>query len=854
MPIIVAGVALGAQPAVAQRAIVAETPVSTPVYGQTYQTNPEAPSISCNAAGCLAAWRESRTGVGYDVWARRLAPDGTPQGHASFLIQGPTSGAGDPAVATDGSRFMIATTDFASHIFVTRIDPDGTTRTTSVSANVMLPSGATTFTPRAPAIAHGDTGYLVSYAFGPGATEGPVLAFRVDAEGNLLDQQPLTIASDTAGPDAPAVAWTGNQYIVAWNNGGQALAARILSNGSVLDPEGFAIGALGDDDHRPRLAFGGGTLLLVAGATDGLAGGIPDVLLLDANAKNSRRVSLPSAGGALDAAWNGNDFVVSWMGGAVSAARLTPAGTWLDSAGLALTGAAVSPAGNLDPSIAAAGATAFVVYVDSKYPNELVRLTSLAGDGTVDQLGNETLAVSAPAQHLRAVAHGVGESLVVWSDEPMGQDGASLLAARVSDQGSVLDAQPIVLAGNITAAAYAGAAWGTDSFLVSWRQADPSSPAVEAIRIDATSGHVLDAAAVTIGAQGSQAVPISVVASAGTFLVSWGAANSSGGASACTVTKDLKPSATFAIGPAAPEDLVPYATMGATDGFVAVWAVNAGDGIHVSTIAGDGTVAPAGMLSTEQAVSLALSPTPQGGLVWLDGDTGFMVPSAPPFVAGPTFTVPRPIGIPIWVGDVFLGANVLVTDEYENRGLQATVMEGDGTLRDPPATLVSGDLVVDSSSAVGLGGPAAIIAYSRLAPTDDLGNMRVFFQMVGTDAVGGGADGDASGGAGPASDAATAPTDASGVPRADASSAPDGQSSADAGVVSTSDASKDLGGHLAQSSGCACALGTESSGSLSGSFIALGVLLALTIRRRPLVVDRPTRPGRIGTDGRAASP
>jgi hypothetical protein len=260
---VLAGVlALAADRAAAQQAVVAETGVSAPAFGPTYQTAPEAPSISCNAGGCLAAWRESRTGAGYGVWARRLSVDGTPQGQASFLVPGTGSGAGDPAIATDGSRFMVATTDFQSNIIVTRLDPDGTSRTVSMPANVTLDGGLLTSSPRVPAIAFGGGGYLVSYAFGPGSSTGPVLAFRVDADGNILDQSPMTITSDSNEPDAPAVAWTNTQFVVVWNQRGQALAARVSSDGTVMDPGGFLVAPMGSDTHRPRLVFGGGALLL----------------------------------------------------------------------------------------------------------------------------------------------------------------------------------------------------------------------------------------------------------------------------------------------------------------------------------------------------------------------------------------------------------------------------------------------------------------------------------------------------------------------------------------------------------------------------------------------------------------
>jgi hypothetical protein len=538
------------------------------------------------------------------------------------------------------------------------------------------------------------------------------------------------------------------------------VTARVLPDGMVLDPGGFPFVQLAtnSEGHRPRLAFGGGQLLVVAGAVDATAGAGPDVFFLDKDGRNPVRVTpqmTQMTGGTFDTTWNGTEFIVVWQGGpGVVAARLSTAGVWLDS-GVAINPPTVMPSPYVGQAIATTPTTTFVVYADSTFPGGVVRLGSFGSDGSSEMLA-PPLETAATLQRVRAAAHGDGQSLVVWSEEPMETEGASLLAVRVSDLGTVLDPTPIVLASRITASPFAGAAWGQNAFLVAWWQGTFPTQTVAGVRVDST-GNVLDTAPVTIGGSNLLTPPISVVVSSSTFLVSTGDSNSldphtSGTPSFEVVSQDLKSQSAVQIGPDMPEDVIAFGTMGLNNGFVAVWSneSNDGNGIQVSTIGSDGTSASGGTLSTQVASWLALAPTPIGALLWMNGNAGLFMSTQAPFEAGSMFAVPRDIGVPTWVGSGFVAVNVTGSDVMlpgpQYLGLAVSAMGADGSLQDPPATLVSPDLAVDAWSTVALGSDRALVAYSRLAPDDEDGTQRAFFQIVDrslASAGGAGADGSA---------------------------------------------------------------------------------------------------------------
>ena len=413
------------------------------------------------------------------------------------------------------------------NLYTTWVDPDGTISTQTVAMGSSAPETGIV------AIAHGDQGYLIAYI--PGSSN-QVLGLRLDRDGHALDTKPLPLSSsNTIEGDVPAVVWTGAQYLVVWNevvsgNGQVAKGARVLADGTVLDPGGFVVTTLRSILERPALAWSGGVLMMVAGPTSNIIGGI-DSLTLDADGKNPHLFSLPGTGVRTDStspdvAWNGTDFVVTWMDDShvVTATRVSEAGTAVDTTPLVFT----TGSNQADlPRLGVSAGTTHLIYGEVADANRLHGVTIGAG-GSV--CGGAALVDAASAQLLLAVGRGDGQSLIAWLDREDGQS-ASLRAARVADDGSVLDATARVLEtftsqfpGTPQLPGQAAIGFASGTYLVAWADTQISGT-VRAAHVSA-AGVLLDTTSILIASAFSQPPQIPVGYDGQGFVVSWSKASS----------------------------------------------------------------------------------------------------------------------------------------------------------------------------------------------------------------------------------------------------------------------------------------------------------------------------------------
>jgi hypothetical protein len=742
---IVAGSVIAATDAGAVAVVVPETAISAAQYSPVSGSLPAAPSFACNADGCLAAWRDGRQGLSYRIWARRLSADGTPRDPAAFLVSADTFDASDPEVATDGTRFVVAWSDGSQKMYLTRIDADDSLHSDSAAVADLNLSPV-----RPAALASNGDGYLLVYAYPVGTPGGRLKAFRADRDGHILDATPILISDHPAARGIADVIWTGTQYLVVWNQGqsddGDAYAARVLADGTVVDASGFFVATLSGFSNRPRLALGGGKLLLVSGRSGGSSGGGIDAALLDTDGRNGQRVSLPTPPSALTAssaaaAWNGSAFVVTWIDGSgrTAAARITPNGSVPDTTPIFLTSGQTQT-----PVIAVSGTTSFIVLIDNSYQAPSVRLVSLSAAGVPGHANAPPLNVSSAPQRLLAAARGTGHTLVVWADDVQGSRASAVLAARVSDDGAVLDATPIVLsaAAPDKQRASAAAASAGGQYLVSWwEQNGPTTDQFQVVRVSA-GGALLDTSPTVLAANLFFNQVTSIAASGGTFLVAWsarGILSTPAPINAVLIGPDGKPiGASFRIGRA--EASYPWAVAAAEGGgYLAAWNLFSGgmSGVELEPIDAAGVQGSPVHLSPQHgSMSLDLVPSPGRTLVWLNRRAGMIVSPAPPFtkLSGmDPFDVGRYIGMPSWNGAVHVSAGVTSGGiyDFDSAGVDVSLLSSDGALIDPPTTIVPPHkLTTLPPAAIGLAPNKNLVVYSRLVPEHDHGALRVRFQIV----------------------------------------------------------------------------------------------------------------------------
>ena len=108
---------------------------------------------------------------------------------------------------------------------------------------------------RAPTIASSGSVYLVAWE--DVANSGSdIYATRVSGEGVKLDGDGFAVSRNAVEEQGPAVAWSGVNFVVAWQRAFDIVAARVTGTGAVLDPAGISVGADPDYELSPVVAAG----------------------------------------------------------------------------------------------------------------------------------------------------------------------------------------------------------------------------------------------------------------------------------------------------------------------------------------------------------------------------------------------------------------------------------------------------------------------------------------------------------------------------------------------------------------------------------------------------------------------
>jgi hypothetical protein len=173
--------------------------------------------------------------------------------------------------------------------------------------------------------------------------------------------------------------------------------------------------------------------------------------------------------------------------GEIVGVRITPEGDVLDPEPIDITSA------NKDqeaPAVASDGAGFLVVWEDEQGDDNSIRGARVTGDGVV--LDPEAIIVGQTTHSARTpdVAWSDSSYLAVWEDHAAGRD-VDLLAARVSTDGKVLDADPIQLSDAPGDQLEASVSSGNGQFFVVWQDGRDGADDIVGARV-ASDGSVLD--------------------------------------------------------------------------------------------------------------------------------------------------------------------------------------------------------------------------------------------------------------------------------------------------------------------------------------------------------------------------
>jgi hypothetical protein len=191
----------------------------------------------------FAVWTDSRHD-GFEIYGARIDPKGRvmdPEGIAIAPGQGDHEFA---EVTWDGQSYLVVWHQTQGpqdanryDIYGRRVNPDGTfvdKRPFPIS-NAPLDQ---TF----PQVTSGSQGSLVVWTDRRRAEED-IFAARIDGSGRVLDPNGFPVTTATDNQNYPSVGWDGRHYLVAWvdQRDSSIRAARIAPDGTVLDAEGIAV-------------------------------------------------------------------------------------------------------------------------------------------------------------------------------------------------------------------------------------------------------------------------------------------------------------------------------------------------------------------------------------------------------------------------------------------------------------------------------------------------------------------------------------------------------------------------------------------------------------------------------------
>jgi hypothetical protein len=215
------------------------------------------PAIACDGTNCLIAWIDDRSG-NEDVYARLIARDGTPVGSAvAACAEG--SDQAEVAVAFDGTNYLLAWQDPRggagnADVYAQQVSASGGL----VGANFAVSTAAGA--QHRPAVAFAENVVLVAWDQAEG-----LYAQRVAKSRALLGAN-FAVSTGAGDQSDPAIAYDGMYFVVAWvseiDGRGDLYAARVDSDGTVMEPDGLAITAETTDVLAPAVASGGGGAML----------------------------------------------------------------------------------------------------------------------------------------------------------------------------------------------------------------------------------------------------------------------------------------------------------------------------------------------------------------------------------------------------------------------------------------------------------------------------------------------------------------------------------------------------------------------------------------------------------------
>jgi hypothetical protein len=226
------------------------------------------PSVVFTGTDYLVVWVEGVTSNANIVGAR-VGTDGTVKDSPAVTFSNATGRQDNPAVAFDGSTALVVWRDnrnATADIYGTRWTVAGGVRDPT---GIAVATGATNQV--TPAVVSYGSAFLAAWV-----AADQVAAARVEADGDVLDPGGFALAAGPQAQESPALAFDGTNVLAVWidfrDSIGKVFGARWNPSSGVLAPGAFAISPAPFNASTPALAFNKSYLVVWKDSEDDISG------------------------------------------------------------------------------------------------------------------------------------------------------------------------------------------------------------------------------------------------------------------------------------------------------------------------------------------------------------------------------------------------------------------------------------------------------------------------------------------------------------------------------------------------------------------------------------------------------
>ena len=227
----------------------------------------EYPAVAFDGTNYFVVWQDRR-GASYDIYGARVSLGGILQDATGIAVSTAVGDQLQPAVAFDGTNYVVVWQDNRSgtyDVYAARVAPNGTVLDAAGIA-VSTAAGAQ----ESPALAFDGTNYFAVWQDKRSGPYADIYGARLSKAGVLVDPSGIAISTASNEQTIPAVDFDGFKYLVVWEDKRHAATspdiygAKVDMAGTVLDPAGIAIARASFAQMAPAVCADPSGQMLVA--------------------------------------------------------------------------------------------------------------------------------------------------------------------------------------------------------------------------------------------------------------------------------------------------------------------------------------------------------------------------------------------------------------------------------------------------------------------------------------------------------------------------------------------------------------------------------------------------------------